>query len=87
MVATATTAAAVFALSVLGDFIWVALVRSSVEGRAAQAAGWSMAIALTGYLAVALMVTTSWVLAVPAVLGQGLGTYIAVRRGRVARQA
>lgn len=62
------------------DVAWVATVQATTSGRALLAAAWSVVLALVGFAVTALLVEASWVLAAPAALGHGCGTYLAVRR-------
>jgi uncharacterized membrane protein SpoIIM required for sporulation len=78
--------ASAFGLGLAVDVCWVELVHATREHRPFHAAAWSMVIALLGFVVIALMAETTWYLAVPATLGHGVGTFVAVERGRVARQ-
>ena len=76
---------ALFAMGLATEWAFVGFVRASTAGRALTAAAWCAALVALGWAALYFMVSLTWFLALPALAGHSLGTYLAVRR--VARQA
>lgn len=76
------TWAAVFVLGFLTEVGYVGFVRACQLLQPARAALWCSLLVALGWAAVYMMVLFTWYLALPALVGHALGTYVAVSKGK-----
>jgi hypothetical protein len=72
--------AGAFGVGFVTEWAYVGFVRASVAGRPLPASLWCSILVALGWAAIFLMVQFTWFMAVPALAGHSLGTYLAVRR-------
>lgn len=82
MLQVLTQAAVAFGAMFALDFVWVFYTKSVAAGRAHPASVWAGAITVLNGVAAIIYVGDPWTI-VPAGLGAGAGTLLAMRKGHV----
>lgn len=72
---------AVFAAGFLTEVVYVSYVRACVAGQSVRASLLCAVLVALGLLATAMFVIMTWFLALPAIAGHSIGTWVAVRYG------